>query len=217
MAYPTMKNKPYVIGVAGGSGSGKTVFLNCFLKHFSRDQICLVSQDDYYKKLTVKLTPDENRHHNFDLPECLETQQFENDINSLINYQTVFKQEYTFNNPTATPKVLEIKPAPIIIIEGLFIYHYQNVNPLFDYRIFIDAPENVALERRVSRDLKERGYNYNDVHYKWTNHVRPSYQKYLLPHKETCHQIIENDTNQMDYMVQMSKEISYRLKTQLGF
>ncbi|TAH03599.1 MAG: uridine kinase [Sphingobacteriales bacterium] len=212
-----MKNKPYVIGVAGGSGSGKTVFLNCFLNHFKEHEICLVSQDDYYKKLTIEMTADENRHHNFDLPDCIETNKFENDINLLLASKTVYKEEYTFNNPTAQPKILEIKPAPILIIEGLFIYHYPKVNPLFDYRIFIDAPENIALERRLKRDLVERGYSANDVHYKWNNHVMPSYQKYLLPHKETCHQIIENDTNQMEVILELSREISERLKTQLGF
>ncbi len=216
MGYPPMKNKPYVIGVAGSSGSGKTVFLNCFLKHFSQHQICLVSQDDYYKKLTVEMTPDENKHHNFDLPDCIETQQLEDDINNLLAHQTVYKQEYTFNNPLAKPKILEIKPAPILIIEGLFIYHYAKVNPLFDYRIFIDAPEEIALERRLKRDLVERGYSADDVHYKWNNHVKPSYQKYLLPHKETCHQVIINATNQIDVILELSKEISSRLKVELG-
>jgi uridine kinase len=211
-----MKNKPFVIGVAGGSGSGKTVFLNCFLKHFGRHQICLVSQDDYYKKLTVEMTADENRHHNFDLPDCIETQQFENDISKLLANQIVYKQEYTFNNPLAQPKLLEIKPAPIVIIEGLFIYHYANVNPLFDYRIFIDAPENIALERRLKRDLVERGYSANDVLYKWNNHVKPSYQKYLLPHKDSCNQVIINATNQIDIIVDLSKEISGQLKLKLG-
>lgn len=215
--YQIMKSKPYVIGVAGGSGSGKTVFLNCFLNHFKKHEICLVSQDDYYKKLTIEMTADENRHHNFDLPDCIETHQFEKDINLLLASQTVYKEEYTFNNPLAKPKILEINPAPILIIEGLFIYHYTKINPLFDYRIFIDAPENIALERRLKRDLVERGYSANDVHYKWNNHVKPSYEKYLLPHRESCHHIIKNDNNQMDYMVEMSKEISNRLKTQLGF
>ncbi len=216
MAYLPMKNKPYVIGVAGGSGSGKTVFLNCFLNHFKKHEICLVSQDDYYKKLTVEMTADENRHHNFDLPDCIETQQFESDITKLLSKQVVYKQEYTFNNPNAKPKILEIKPAPILIIEGLFIYHYANVNPLFDYRIFIDAPEEIALERRLKRDLVERGYSADDVHYKWNNHVKPSYQKYLLPHKETCHQVITNETNQMDVILELSREISGRLKVELG-
>lgn len=212
-----MKSKPYVIGVAGGSGSGKTFFLNCFLNHFKKHEICLVSQDDYYKKLTIEMTADENRHHNFDLPNCIETQQFENDINLLLANKTVYKEEYTFNNPLAKRKILEINPAPILIIEGLFIYHYPQINPIFDYKIFIEAPENVALERRLKRDLAERGYAADDVQYKWNNHVKPSYEKYLLPYKKSCHHIIKNDTNQIDYIVEISREISNRLKIQLRF
>ncbi|MEO5909285.1 MAG: uridine kinase, partial [Pelobium sp.] len=89
-------NKPYVIGVAGGSGSGKTFFLNCFLNHFSSEEVCLLSQDDYYIPVG-EMTADENRHHNFDLPSCIEESNFEKDVNDLLNFKTVYKKEYTFN------------------------------------------------------------------------------------------------------------------------
>jgi len=211
-----MKNKPYVIGVAGGSGSGKTVFLNSFLKHFNQNQVCLISQDDYYKNVSSEMTPDENRSHNFDLPECIETHQFEKDLNDLLTYKTIYKQEYTFNNPLLKPKLLEIKPAPIVIIEGLFIYHYPKINPLIDYRIFIDTTDNMALERRLKRDLNERGYSAEDVLYKWNNHVMPSFNKYLLPHRNNCHQIIQNTTNQMEHIIAHTRKIATDLKLQLN-
>ena len=73
--------------------------------------------------------------------------------------------------------MLEILPAPILIVEGLFIFHYTEVNELLDYRIFLDAEESIALERRLRRDLIERGYDQDDVMYKWTNHVVPSYNE----------------------------------------
>jgi uridine kinase len=183
-------NKPYVIGVAGGSGSGKTFFLNCFLNHFSEEEVCLVSQDDYYIKVG-EMTAEQNRFHNFDLPTCIEVNQFQNDVDQLLAFKTVYKQEYTFNNPTAIPKMLEIKPAPILIIEGLFIYHYENIDKLFDYRIFMDAATEIALERRLNRDLLERGYSEEDVLYKWDNHVMPAYNDYLFPHRLRCDQRIK--------------------------
>jgi uridine kinase len=207
-------NKPYVIGVAGGSGSGKTFFLNCFLNHFSEEEVCLVSQDDYYIKIG-EMTAEENRLHNFDLPTCFEVNQFQNDVDDLLAFKTVYKQEYTFNNPNAIPKLLEIKPAPILIIEGLFIYHYESIDTLFDYRIFIDAATEIALERRLSRDLIERGYSEEDVLYKWDNHVMPSYNEYLLPHRIRCDKTIDNSTNELRNILDITDDISKELRGKL--
>jgi uridine kinase len=207
-------NKPYVIGVAGGSGSGKTFFLNCFLNHFTSEEVCLVSQDDYYIPMG-EMTAEQNRLHNFDLPSCIEVSQFENDIADLINFKTVYKKEYTFNNASAIPKVLEIKPAPILILEGLFIYHYAKVDATFDYRIFIDADTEIALERRLRRDLLERGYSEDDVMYKWHNHVLPAYNQYLFPHREECDLKIANSSNELGHILTITNEISKDLKAKL--
>jgi uridine kinase len=207
-------NKPYVLGVAGGSGSGKTFFLNCFLNHFSEEEVCLLSQDDYYINVG-EMTAEENSLHNFDLPSCIEINQFEEDVNQLLDYQTIYKQEYTFNNPNAQPKILEIKPAQILIIEGLFIYHYPNIDPLFDYRIFLDADTEIALERRLNRDLHERGYSEEDVMYRWENHVMPAYNEFLLPHRKRCDKIINNSTNELRNVLDITDEISKDLRAKL--
>src|ERR1700759_2733771 len=114
-------NKPFIIGIAGGSGSGKTFFLKCFLNHFSPDEVCLVSQDDYYIPMPPDMTAEENKMYNFDLPDTIDHFQFESDIAKLVNGEPVYKKEYLFNKPGVIPKTLEIKPAPIIIVEGLFI------------------------------------------------------------------------------------------------
>jgi uridine kinase len=152
-------NKPYVIGIAGGSGSGKTFFLKRFLDHFSPDEVCLVSQDDYYIPVAHNMTAEENKLYNFDLPITVDIPHFEEDINKLLNWQTILKKEYTFNNPNLTPKLLEIKPAPILIIEGLFILHFKGMADLMDVKIFVEADEDIALQRRLKRDLIERGYS----------------------------------------------------------
>ncbi|WP_026904044.1 uridine kinase family protein [Pedobacter glucosidilyticus] len=210
-----MNNKPFVIGVAGGSGSGKTFFLNCFLNHFTPEEVCLVSQDDYYIPVG-DLSAEENKLYNFDLPSCIDIEAFERDITSLLNYQTVYKKEYTFNNSNAVPKILEIKPAPILIIEGLFIYHYPSVDPLFNYRIFIDAATEIALERRLNRDLIERGYSEEDVMYKWENHVMPAYEEFLLPHRNRCDKIADNSTNELRNILDLTDEISRELRLKLN-
>lgn len=205
-------NKPYIIGVAGGSGSGKTFFLKCFLAHFKPEEVCLVSQDDYYFPVAQGMTPEEIALYNFDLPSTIDIDHFLDDIKKLINWQTVHKQEYTFNNLNAVPKMLEVKPAPIIIVEGLFILHFQDIANLLDMRIFIDTEEEVALQRRLKRDLEERNYSHEDVMYRWHNHVQPSYKEYLLPYKKDCDKVITNNSHVADDIIAVTDEISQELR-----
>jgi uridine kinase len=205
-------NKPYVIGIAGGSGSGKTFFLKCFLKHFTSSEVCLVSQDDYYIPVAHTMTKEENKEYNFDLPATIDHDHFESDIYKLLNHQSFLKQEYTFNNPTAVPKILEIKPAPIVIVEGLFILHFKKIADELDMKIFIEADEDIALERRLKRDLTERGYSNEDAYYKWVNHVVPAYKEYLLPYRNKADKIIHNNSPIADDIIKVTEEISRELR-----
>jgi len=206
-----MKNKPFVIGIAGGSGSGKTFFLNCFLNHFKTDEICLISQDDYYIPVG-ELTQEQNKLHNFDLPNAIDDKHFFTDIQKILNGETIYKKAYKFNKKNAEQEILEIKPASILIIEGLFILHYHEIASLLDLKIFIQAQEEVALQRRIKRDFIERGYSENDVRYKWDNHVLPSYNEYLLPYRTVADKIIDNNLNIADQIIKTTAEISKELK-----
>lgn len=207
-----MSKKPFVIGIAGSSGSGKTFFLNCFLNHFQDKEVCLVSQDDYYIPVGENMTAEENKLYNFDLPETIDKAHFLTDIQKLIAWKTVHKKEYTFNNPNATPKLLEIKPAQILIVEGLFIFHFTEIASLLDLKLFIDTHQEVALQRRLKRDFEERGYSEEDVRYKWINHVVPAYNNYLLPYKDRSSQVIINNTHLPDDIEKLTKEFSDELK-----
>jgi uridine kinase len=206
-----MNNKPYVIGIAGGSGSGKTFFLRCFLNHFTQGEVCLVSQDDYYHPVG-EMTAEENKLFNFDLPSTIDDALFTKDISALLTGDTVFKKEYTFNNSSVVPKILEIRSAPIIIVEGLFILHFKEIADLLDLKIFIDTEEDVALQRRLKRDLIERGYSEDDIHYKWMNHVLPAYKEFLLPYKGECHKVIVNNTQVAEDIMKVAEEISAELR-----
>jgi uridine kinase len=205
-------NKPFIIGIAGGSGSGKTFFLKCFLEHFTSEEVCLVSQDDYYFAVAHNMTKEQNKLYNFDLPGTIDHEHFESDINKLIIGEAVFKKEYTFNNADAVPKMLEIKPAPIMLVEGLFIMHFEKIRETLDLKIFIEADDDIALQRRLRRDLQERGYSHDDVIYKWVNHVVPAYQKYLLPYRDECDQVIVNNTHLADDIICITEEISRQLR-----
>lgn len=208
-------NKPYIIGIAGGSGSGKTFFLKCFLEHFTKSEVCLVSQDDYYFPVAHNMTKEENKHYNFDLPSTIDHESFEGDIDKLITGKTILKKEYTFNNADAVPKMLEIKPAPIMIVEGLFILHFKNISDLLDLKIFIEADEDIALQRRLKRDLAERGYSHDDALFKWINHVVPAYNEFLLPYKNECDRIIVNNSHTAEDIIRVTEEISQFLRKRL--
>lgn len=204
-------SKPYIIGVAGGSGSGKTFFLKCFLHHFKAEEVCLISQDDYYRpKETQQI--DENGWINFDLPEGIDDERLLNDLKLLLAGGTIAKEEYTFNMNEENARLLNITSAPIIIVEGLFVFHYPEIAKMFDLKIFMDADEEITLNRRISRDEMERGYTRDMVMYQWVNHVMPAYKQYLLPYKSSCQKIIMNNQHVADDIIDISKEISDELK-----
>lgn len=203
--------KPYIIGVTGGSGSGKTFFLNCFLKNFAPNEIALISQDDYYIPANTK-TREENKVYNFDVPTSIDRERFYQDLRSLIQGKKVYKEEYTYNKPASKPKTLKINPAPLLIVEGLFIFHYKEINELLDHRIFIQADKNIAMKRRIERDAIERGYNEEEVMYKWNNHVLPAFNKYLLPYKSKCDQVVENNTDDPENISIIANHISAYLR-----
>lgn len=204
-------NKPFVIGIAGGSGSGKTFFLNCFLHHFTGDQISLISQDDYYRPVEEQ-PRDENGWVNFDLPECIEDDKLLNDLSTLLRGQSIHKKEYTFNVDRENARMLTIRSAPIIIVEGLFVFHFSKLASLFDMKIFLDADEEITLNRRLKRDIRERGYDHDMIMYQWVNHVLPAYNAYLLPYKGSADKVITNNSHVADDIIEVTKQLASDLK-----
>jgi uridine kinase len=102
-----------------------------------------------------------------------------------------------------------------LIIEGLFIFHFKKIAEKIDLRIFIEADEEVALRRRLKRDLIERGYSEDDVMYRWVNHVMPAYNEFLLPYRDECHQIVINNTQVADEIVAVTDLISQDLRARV--
>lgn len=184
--------KPYIIGITGGSGSGKTHFINSLSNRFSQDELVLLSQDHYYKPLHLQFV-DVNGIENFDLPTALERERFHDDIMKLKCGEILQVPEYTFNNPKASAKMLTFNPAPIIIVEGLFVQYFEEISAELDLRIFIEARDYLKLSRRIRRDNKERGYDLDDVLYRYQNHVMPVYDTLIAPLKDRADLIIPNN------------------------
>jgi uridine kinase len=196
-------HKSYTIGITGGSGSGKTFFLNNLANHFDKDQICLLSQDHYYKARDLQYT-DENGVKNFDLPTAIERERFHQDILKLKRGEAITIKEYTFNNPNAKPQLIEFKPTPILIIEGLFVQHFEEIRNELDLKIFIEAKDYIKLSRRIKRDNDERGYDFHDVLYRYQHHVMPIYETLIEPLKHRADLIIPNNhqfENALDIIV----------------
>lgn len=182
----------YTIGITGGSGSGKTFFIKELSKHFKPEEICLISQDHYYKAREIQQL-DEKGVKNFDLPDSIDRHQFYQDILQLKRGEAVHKKEYAFNNPGATLAILEFKPAPILIVEGLFVQYFPEIEKELDLKIFIEAKDYLKLSRRIRRDNEERGYDLDDVLYRYHHHVMPIYESLIEPLKHKSDFIIPNN------------------------
>lgn len=187
---------PYIVGITGGSASGKTLLLNELKKSFKEDELCIVSQDNYYRPREEQ-PRDKRGIQNFDKPESIDQQAFAEDVARLKRGETVTRQEYTFNNPAVTPQMLTFKPSAIIVVEGIFVFYLKEVMEQLDLKVFVDAKDFLMLKRRILRDAKERGYDLDDVLYRFDKHVMPTYKKYIKPYKQDADIIIPNNNDSL--------------------
>ena len=170
----------YIIGISGGSGAGKTSFINAIRNQFSEREVCIISQDNYYLPIEYQVI-DELGYHNFDLPTAFDHQNFLIDIHKLAQGQTIFFQEYIFNDPKAVQKTLKLEPAPIIIAEGIFLFYTEAIQKLAQLKIIVDAKNDSKIIRRIRRDQVERNNGIEEILYRYENHVTPAYEKYIAP------------------------------------
>ena len=187
-------NKPFTIGITGGSGSGKTYFLQGLSNEFKPSEICLISQDHYYQPREKQLI-DANGVKNFDVPEAVDRGTLQADLAKLKAGHSIIKKEYTFNNPNVEPKLLEFKPAPILVVEGLFVQYFPEIEKELDLKVFIEAKDYVKLGRRIKRDQVERGYDVDDVLYRYQHHVMPVYEQLIEPLKHNADIVIPNNSH----------------------
>lgn len=184
----------FIIGITGASGAGKTTFLKRLMDGFTPEQVCLVSQDNYYCPREQQ-EKDALGIENFDRPESINREAFVHDVKKLMAGETVSIEEYVFNNKNTTPNILSFTPAPVIIVEGLFVFHYLELRELLDLKVFLHASPHISLIRRIKRDGMERNYPIDDVLYRYEHHVQPAFERYIQPYRDEADIIINNNVN----------------------
>jgi uridine kinase len=191
------QQKSYFLGISGGSGSGKTTLLRRIVKRFGHDALTLISLDNYYISRD-RLPKTDDGEINFDHPSALDLDALARDLATLQAGHSFEIQEYTFNNPNIVPKTLRFEPAPIILIEGLFVYNHPEVAKLLNLKVFVHTSEHLRLTRRIRRDARERGYGLDEVLVYYERFVVPMYRQYIEPFRDECDIIIPNDRH-MDH------------------
>ncbi len=180
---------PLVIGIAGGSGSGKTTVANVVMQRVGSENIAYLPHDAYYKELG-HLPPNQRAQINFDHPDSLENELMIQHIQTLREYQPVALPVYDFSTDSRTDKVIEVKPQRIIIVEGILIFAVPDLRKMFDLKIFVDTDPDIRLIRRLQRDISERGRSTESVINQYLSTVRPMHLEFVEPSKRYADVII---------------------------
>lgn len=181
-----------IIGICGGSGSGKTSLVKKLCQVYDPSDIEVLSMDDYYKQYEQQKL-DSNGIVNFDLPEAIEYDRIVADIIKLKEGESVTIEEYTFNNPNISAQEKTMNPSRILIIEGIFLLFVKQILEQLDFAVYIEVNPEVQLNRRVERDINQRGYSKDQIIYQWENHVMPCFDEYIKPFIYKADIVIDNN------------------------
>ncbi len=183
------RSPPVVIGIAGGTGSGKTTVANVVLERIGADQISFVPQDAYYKDLG-DLPESQRQLVNFDHPDSLETSLMIDHVSALRRWEAAEIPVYDFTRHTRTGEVVRVEPHPIVLVEGILIFVEQRLVDLLDVKIFVDTPADIRFIRRLQRDIVERGRTLESVIHQYESTVRPMHLEFVEPSKRHADVII---------------------------
>jgi uridine kinase len=187
---------PLVIGIAGGSGSGKTTVAQEILQRVGPDRIAYIQHDSYYKDLTG-LPPAQRVEVNFDHPNSLETELLIEHIEKLKNGQAIEVPIYDFSTHSRTDKIFRVNPRGVIIVEGILIFVDAALRPMFDVKLFVDTDADIRLIRRLERDITERGRTVESVLKQYQSTVRPMHLEFVEPSKRYADIIIPEGGHNM--------------------
>ncbi len=186
---PPTQLSPCVLGVAGGTGSGKTTVVRSILDTVGRDRIALLEQDSYYRDVVWR-NDSELLHHNFDHPDAIDNELLYEHVRALKEGKAVDVPIYDFVHHRRTDKVRRTEPRPVVLLEGILIFVEPALRALQDFKVFVDTDADIRLIRRLRRDLSERGRTVDNVLHQYQESVRPMHLEFVEPSKRYADIII---------------------------
>lgn len=198
----------FVIGITGGTASGKSTFVSLLKQKCHHLDVNFISQDDYYKD-TTNLSLEEIRDINFDHPDALDFKLLYQHIILLAKGKIIHKPTYSFTSHNRLPETELINPTPVLVLEGILILNSVSIKNLCDTTIFIDAPEEIRMARRIERDVSERGRTEESVRLQFQKNISPMHHKYIEPMKKKVDYVFDgtqNFKNPIDTIIRLIQE-----------
>jgi uridine kinase len=177
------------LGVAGGTGSGKTTVARMILDGVGRDRIAFLAQDNYYRDVEWQ-SPEEILQYNFDHPRAIDTELFWDHLRRLKAGQPIDLPVYDFVRHRRTERTARIEPRPVVLVEGILLFAESAIRELLDFKVFVDTDPDVRLVRRIRRDLSERGRSVNEILRQYLTTVRPMHLEFVEPSKRWADVIV---------------------------
>lgn len=187
-------NKPFVIGVAGGSGSGKSTVTREVLASIGPEMVAVVMQDDYYLDQS-HMSPEDRRKTNYDHPQAFDWPLMVQHLKALRRGESIEMPEYDFAADNRSHKTITVKPAPVIVVEGLFALFDADLRKMMSLKIFVDTAADVRFIRRLQRDIAERGRSTESVIKQYLETVRPMHKQFIEPTKRNADVILPHGAN----------------------
>jgi len=181
-----------IIGIAGGTGCGKTTVVNQLINELPDGEVGVISQDSYYNDLS-HLSLEERRKTNFDHPHSIDFELLKKHLTQLKNGQSIAQPVYSFVECNRTEQTLPTHPRKVLIVEGILILTNPKIRDMFDIKIYVHADSDERLIRRLKRDVNERGWNLDETLDKYLTNIKPMHEQFIEPSKEFADIIIPNN------------------------
>lgn len=189
--------RPVIIGVTGGSGSGKTTVSREIMEHLAGESVIMLPQDAYYNDQS-DMSMDERKQVNYDHPDAFDTKLLVMQLKQLVNHQAIQKPVYDYVKYTRSSETVLVEPADVIIVEGVLLFADPELRSMFDIKVYVDTDDDIRFIRRMQRDIVERGRSVDSVVEQYLATVKPMFHRFVEPTKRYADVIVpEGGQNQI--------------------
>ena len=179
---------PVIIGIAGGSGSGKSTFARKIVRHF-KEPISVLCHDFYYKPF-AEMSLEERKKQNYDHPSSFDTDMLVEDLKNLKKGKTIHRPVYSYDQFTRLDETVEVKPTKVIVVDGILLFENKELRDMMDIKIFVDTDDDIRFIRRLSRDIRSRGRTVDSVIKQYLKTVKPMHDIFVAPSKKYADLIV---------------------------